>query len=435
MTSASSHIHGSLDPADHDHGPDRAYLLRDENINLAPGTGKSISTTLLGAGVIAIAVAAFGSTVIGAQGKAHALAALHVGVMSCLAMVLGSLFYLLLFTLVRAGWHATIKRQFENVAMLVPFLGLGVIAVLIADLLLGHPLFTWMGGKYQADAILEEKSAWLNAPFFYLRVLFYIFLWTYLARRLSRLSQEQDRTADRWLSARAGRTSAWGMLAFALSVAFAAFDLLMSTDFKFFSTMWGVYFFAGSAYSGMALAILINASLRRAGKLEGLVTPEHYHDMGKFLLAFTVFWAYIAFSQYFLIWYSNMPEETSFMLARKSNGWQYLFFFLAFGHFLVPFVILLFRSIKKNTLTVCVMACWAIAAHVADIFWIVRPMVYADGQFTDKVGMGGLWVDALAIAGVLAVFAALVIHKVTSGRLVAINDPYMYEALEHKNYV
>ncbi|GMV26493.1 MAG: membrane protein [Phycisphaerae bacterium] len=436
MTSVHTHLHGSAG-GDHDHhGPDRAFLLRSENITLAPGAGKGISTALLGAGVIGIVLAGIGSTMIGPLGKAHALASIHVGVMACLAMVLGNLWYVLLQSLVRAGWSATIRRQQENVATLVPLVGLGVIGVLIADLLLGHPLFTWMN-KYQGDYILEGKAAWLNAPFFYLRVIVYILIWTMLARRMARLSLEQDRTGDKWLSAAAGKTSAWGMLVFALSVAFAAFDLLMSTDFRFFSTMWGVYYFAGSAYSGIAVCILVTAMLRRAGKLEGVVTDEHNHDMGKFLFAFTVFWAYIGFSQYFLIWYSNIPEETAYMLARKQGGWQVIFYVMAFGHFLAPFILMLFRPLKKRPVPLIIMSLWAILMHLVDIFWIVRPMVYSGqpGHTTDTIGLGGLWVDVVAIGGVVAVFAALVIRKVASGPLVAVNDPYMNQSLEHKNYV
>lgn len=433
---ASSHAHGSeAHGADHGHhGPDRAYLLRADNINPVPGAGKSISRALLGTGVIGIILAAVGSTMLGEHGRAHALSSLHIGVMGCLAMVLGNLWFVLLFSLVRSGWSATIKRQQENIASLVPFMGLGVIGILVADLALGHPLFTWMG-KYQGDFILEEKSAWLNPGFFYFRIVLYVLIWTFLARRMTSLSLEQDRTGDKWLSAKSSFTSSWGMLIFALSVAFGSFDLLMSTDFRFFSTMWGVYYFAGCAYSGISLCILVTALLRRQGKLEGLVTAEHNHDMGKFLFAFTVFWAYIAFSQYFLIWYSNMPEETAFYVARKTGGWKAVFYFLAFGHFLVPFVVLLFRPVKKIPVLISAMASWAIFVHIVDMFWIVRPMVYAGVDSVDKIGLGGLWVDVVAIGGVMSVFAALVIRKVNSGVLVAVNDPYMDQALEHKNYV
>jgi hypothetical protein len=434
VSSASSHYHAATTGHDH-HGPDRAYLLREENITLPAGTGKALSTALLGAGAIGIGICAFGSTMLGEHGRAHSLSALHIGVMGCLAIVLGNLWYVLLHSLVRAGWSAAIKRQQENVASLVPFLGLGIIAICIADLVLGHPLFTWMGDRFQGDYILEKKSAWLNPGFFYVRIILYVLIWTFLARRMTGLSLQQDKTGDRQLSARAGFTSAWGMLIFALSVAFASFDLLMATDFKFFSTMWGVYYFAGSAYSGMATCILIHALLRKRGKLEGVVTSEHNHDMGKFLFAFTVFWAYIAFSQYFLIWYSNIPEETAFYEARKVGGWQYVFYFLIFGHFLVPFIILLFRPVKKVPALLMTMAVWALVAHFVDMFWIVRPMVYATTDSADKIGLGGLWVDVLGVLGVVAVFVALVIRKVSSGVLVAVNDPYMHETLEHKNYV
>ena len=266
-----------------------------------------------------------------------------------------------------------------------------------------------------------------------MRVVFYALLWSYLVWKLWGYSTEQDRTGDKWLTNRARFTSSWGMLAFALSTAFASFDLLMSLDWRFFSTMWGVYYFAGAAFSSVPVVVIVLALLRRAGKLKGAVGEEHLHDLAKLMFGFTVFWAYIAFSQYFLIWYRAIPEETSFFLARKTGGWESLSIFLCVGHFILPFYILLWRFVRRSFALLALMASWAILMEAVDIYWIVRPMVYA-GQ-PDSVRLGSIWLDVAGIGGVMLVFAGLLARRVASGPLVPLRDPRVNEALHHANYV
>jgi hypothetical protein len=207
----------------------------------------------------------------------------------------------------------------------------------------------------------------------------------------------------------------------------------MSLDFRYFSTMWGVYYFAGSAFAMFATVALIATILGSKRKLVGVVTPEHYHDVGKLLFAFTVFWAYIAFSQYFLTWYSNIPEETGFFIFRTLGPWQPLAVALLLGHFVVPFLFLLSRHVKKNPVLLSIAAVWALLAHLADMYWLIRPMPFTPA--TGATGNGSPLVDILAIGGVVIVFAGLLIRQITSGPLVAVNEPYLDEGLAHHNYV
>jgi hypothetical protein len=354
--------------------------------------------------------------------------------MSCLALALGCLFWVMVFHLTQAGWSATIRRQFENVVILLPAAAAMVLPVLIIEILQNGHLFAWMSKPAQSeDLLLQEKSAYLNPWFFTLRSIVYVMLWAYLAWRLWRYSKEQDATGDKWLTNRARFTSAWGMPLFALSTAFAAFDWLMSMDYRFFSTMWGVYYFAGAAFSSIPLVVLILARLKAAGKLRGLVSEEHFHDLAKLMFAFTVFWAYIGFGQYFLIWYANIPEETSFFVARKTGGWEGLSWFLVIGHFALPFYILLWRFVRRSIPLLSVMALWAIAMELVDMYWIVRPMVYATEA--DKVQIGRLWLDIVGALGPLCLFLGLIVWKVRSGPLVPIRDPRLSEGVEHRNYV
>jgi hypothetical protein len=268
-----------------------------------------------------------------------------------------------------------------------------------------------------------------------LRAIGYFFVWMLLSWLLWGYSKEQDATGDKWISNRMARMSTWGMLLFALATAFAAFDWMMSMDYRFFSTIWGVYYFAGAAYSSLGLVVVILAMCRRAGKLKGLVTEEHFHDLAKLMFAFTVFWAYIAFSQYFLIWYANIPEETAFMLARKTGGWEHYSTLLVVGHFILPFFILLWRFVRRSMVLLAAIGVWMMAMHVMDIAWIVRPFVYGPAEFADKVRLDRIWLDLAGIVGVLGIFLGLVVRNVFSGPLVATRDPRLPEALHHRNYV
>lgn len=411
--------------------------FRADNINLPVAAGGGLANVLLGLGVIGLGLGIGGGF---ATGKVlHAIAAYHIGAFAALTMSLGCLFLVMVFHLTNAGWTGTIRRQIENVMTLVPVCAVLVLLGIVADVLLGRSrdsqLFMWLHHSVADNYLLEKKSSFLNPAFFTIRAAIYVSLWTFLTRRLWYFSTLQDRTGDRSITARARFMSAWGMLCFALSVAFAGFDWMMSIDFTFFSTMWGVYIFAGSVYSAVALMAIIFATLRRRGVLEGIVTAEHFHDLGKLLFTFTVFWAYIGFSQYFLIWYGNIPEETAFFNARSTPGWMGVGAFLCIGHFLAPFLVLLFRRIKRTPVLLATLAGWSILAHIVDLFWIVRPVVYAGAPGDDKVGVGGLWIDAACIIGVLAIFGSLIVRKIRSGILVAVNDPRMEEAMTHKNYV
>lgn len=427
MSQLAAHAH-----AHDDHGH-HAADLSDSNILLPPGGLNRIGTPLLALGLIGLVATVAGGFIVGLR---HALAAYHVGAMTCLAMGLGAMFFVMAFHLFQAGWAVTLRRQFENLMILAPVAAIMVIPVLVIDILAKGQLFAWLGeDARKTDSLLKVKAAYLSPMFFTVRVVFYTVVWAYLARRLRGLSLEQDRSGDKWLSNRARFTSSWGMLVFALTTAFAAFDWLKSVDYRFFSTMWGVYFFAGAAGCATAVIIIVLALLRQQGRLKGLVTEEHFHDLAKILFAFTVFWAYVAFSQYFLIWYANIPEETAFYNARKSGGWQYLSAFICFGHFIVPFYLLLWRPIRRTPALLCLMAAWAILMQVVDLAWIVRPMVYAGPQYPDKIMLSNVWLDLAGALGPIGIFLFLLSRQISAGVLVPIRDPRLPEALHHKNYV
>jgi len=244
-----------------------------------------------------------------------------VGWAFCLSLALGGLFFVLIQHLTKARWSVVIRRIPETLLWSFPLL-----AVLGIPVLFGmHDLYHWTRlelfdpASPSYDPVLAGKQGYLNSTFFIARLVFYFVVWTIIAYKLYTESIRQDVEGAADIPARQRFTSAWGLAVTAVTVSFAAFDILMSLDPHWFSTIFGVYFFAGSFMSIMAFTAFIAMILQRKGMLGGVVTTEHYQDLGKFLFGFVVFWAYIAFSQYMLIWYANLPEETLFFRHRLEH--------------------------------------------------------------------------------------------------------------------
>ncbi|MGD9688605.1 MAG: hypothetical protein AB7K52_03420 [Phycisphaerales bacterium] len=409
----------------HHHGPDVKKLLAHDNVH-APGFKSGLSIGLMVLGFVGIAAALVAYFTGDEAVRSAALFSYHAGAIIALGLCLGPLGVVLMFHLVDSGWSVTLRRQFENAATLIWAPMILLIPTVIVG---GSNLFHWMhpGG----DPVIAAKSTYLNPVFFYIRFAVYFAIWGYLAFRMFSLSRLQDQTGDKWLSNKAKFTSAWGMLAFALSVAFAGFDLIKSLDPHWFSTMFGVYFFAGNMIAGLSLMTVLIYLIRSTGKLEGLVTAEHSHDMGKLMLGFTIFWAYIGFSQYFLIWYANIPEETAYMTVRSQGGWETLGKLMMFGHFLGPFIVMLFRDVKRSWL-LAVVGVWMIAMHCVDIFWLVRPIPFVNDP-ADKMHLG--LVDLAGVVGPVLLLVGLLLWRVGASPLIPLQDPRLGEAMEHKNYV
>jgi hypothetical protein len=401
------------------------------------------SLSLLFVGALAIVLTIFGFF----SDPRHALASYHVGAVYTLGLALGSLMLLMIMHQFNAGWIVTARRQLENVASLVP-LAVLLLVPSVATIFMSpqHSLFTWANpalrdpASEHFDPLLAHKSGFLNVGLFLGLLGFFAVIWTAQARALYRWSLRQDQNGDRWLTARSRFISSFGIVVLALSMAFAAFMLIMSLDYHWFSTMFGVYYFAGSILSAVALLVLILVALRRAGKLVGLVTAEHFHDLGKLLLAFTIFWAYITFSQYFLIWYSNIPEETGWFIVRRQNGWLGVGTALCAFHFGVPFLLLLWRGAKRNMNTIALLALWLLVAHFIDVVYMIRPSVQI-AHIPGHEAHGSLhplsnwWIDLGGWLGPVCLYLGVLARRVARNPLIPLRDPRLHEALHHRNYV
>lgn len=340
-----------------------------------------------------------------------------------LTFALGGLFFVLLQYLTRAGWSVTIRRVAEHAMATLP-----LFAVLFLPIAFGyHELYHWShADAVAADPILQEKTPYLNAPFFFARAGFYLIAWAVIATFFFRLSRRQDEEGGTAITRRLQTLSAPAMVVYAITQTFASFDWIMSLDPHWFSTIFGVYFFAGQVVAILAFLILVLLLHQRSGRLRGIVSFEHYHDLGKLLFGFVVFWAYIAFSQFMLIWYGNIPEETAWFDHRWHHGWEVVSVGLAVGHFGVPFLFLLSRDVKRRRATLAAATVWLLVVHYVDVFWLVMPTHHTEG-----VGFGLL--DVLCTVGIGGLFVGAFCFASRSSRLVAVGDPRLPEALSFEN--
>ncbi len=338
----------------------------------------------------------------------------------------GALFWNLLHFAVDAEWSVVIRRILETMTRSFNWLWLAFIPLALGA---HHIWYRWMDTPLGEDPVVDGKRALLNPTFWAVRTVVYFAFFFSVSYLLRRWSAKQDINGDPGYSTKS-RALTFGSLAFfGVFVTFAGIDWVISITPHWYSTMWGVYIFAGSAWSSMAVLILITYSLRNAGYLEGVVSTEHFHIMGKLLLSFTVFWAYIAFDQFFLIWYANIPEETEFFLTRNTESWNFMTIgFQVIGHFFVTFALLLPRAAKTNTKRLALIACWVLLMHAADLYIIVNPFLNGKG-----VRPLTMIVDLAALATIGAPLAILFLRGLGKNSLYALRDPRLPESLRLVN--
>lgn len=334
---------------------------------------------------------------------------------------LGALFWTMVHHAVDAEWSVVMRRQLENIACL-----LLTLAVLFVPMVFVAPyVWTWMQPAHAHDALLLEKAAYLNKPFFWGRAVVYFAFFVSAAYMLRGLSVAQDRDGAARFTVWNRRVSFGGAIPFALCLTFSVVDWLMGLDYKWFSTMWGVYVFAGAALSSLCVLTLVVTALRQAGHLQ-VVSLEHYHILGKLILSFTIFWAYISFSQYMLIWYSNIPEETTYFLIRNTESWHALSTFLVVGHFFVPFLLLLPGFGKKKPKFLCGVAVWILLMHLLDLYIVVMPALH-------PYGMRPSLLDVSCLLTMGFFLAAVFLKQLGDSPLFPVRDPRLEKSIRLQN--
>jgi hypothetical protein len=371
--------------------------LEDDRIELGATGGRVFSISLI-VGVVGMAAAlVFGLR--DGDGLVRFGHAYQVAYAWYLSLSLGALFFVAIQHVTRASWSVVVRRLAEVMAANLIWLAL----LSIPMLLLAPKLLPWASGHgHITPELLEHKRPYLNLTFFYIRWVAYFVVWTGYALWFWRRSVQQDETGDPQISLSMERKSGLALMLYAVTVTLASYDILMSMDPSWFSTMFGPYFFAGGVVAFYAVLTVLTFWLQGQGFVQRVIHEEHLHDYGKLMFAFVFFWAYLAFSQYMLIWYANIPEETAWFLRRQENGWEWFGLALVFGHWLLPFAGLISRFAKRSRSLLLFWAVWILAMHWVDLYWVVMPEVQPTNpaphliDLLCMVGLGGLWVAGLA---------------------------------------
>ncbi len=346
-----------------------------------------------------------------------------IGWVFCVSISIGALFFVMIQHITKAKWSVTIRRIAETLAASFPLLAIAGIPVLLGM----HDLFHWTHAELydpaspDYDSIVAGKKAYLNVPFFLVRYVLYFVVFSVIGAKLYTLSVRNDTAPDPENTLKLRWWSAVGIPVAAVFTAFASYDFLMSTDPHWFSTMFGVYFFAGGWLGALCLITFLALLLKKAGMADE-ITTEHTQDMGKFMFAFVVFWTYVAFSQYMLYWYANLPEETVWFHKRFEGGWETVSWALLLFHFVLPFLILLPRATKRIAPALATMAVWLLVMHWVDLWWIAMPAMHVSYDAGHAAVMSG---GGELLASLQAVTAPEAVHESTSGMALHVVEPHL----------
>ena len=340
-------------------------------------------------------------------------------------IAVASLIMLCIFHTAKAKWPTVVRRMIETQSVTV-----WLFAVLVIPLILGAGyVYPWISppASYTATELhhlAHKQHGYLNMKFFIVRQVIYFAVWIFVSQRLFSLSTRQDETGDLQLTVKQRRFAPGSLPFLALTITFAGFDWLMSLTPLWQSTIYGAYYFAGSFLAAFAVLTIAIVNARGDNLYGNLVTSHHLHNLGKFLLAFVAFWAYIGFSQALLVWVANLPEEASWYAVRIFGGWRATSIALFFGHFVIPFFVLLSRDIKLQPRPLSFIAYYILAMHLLDLYWLVWPSYNPDGPsfhftlVTAFVGVGGLSV-------------AFGLWKLRGQYSLPVKDPYIADSLRY----
>jgi len=343
-----------------------------------------------------------------------------IGCIFLVSVGVGSLFFVALEYVAGAVWSTPFRRVIEFISFVIVLLPLLVIPLLINV----NTIFDWTHPA-PADAMMLSKAPYLNVNFFIIRVIVFWLLWVGFYFFIVRNSKQQDETKDQMHTSRNIKLSAVFMPVFAITISFAAIDWLMSLQPNWFSTIFSVYYFSGTVLAALAAGTICIVLLNESGYLVIGLKSDHYYSLGALLFAFINFWAYIAFSQYLLIWYANLPEETVWFIARWHGSWKIISVGLVIVHFVIPYFGLLSQPSKMNPKRLLVMAGWILFAHYYDLYWLVMP------NFS-KEGFVFGWMELsfpILIAGIIILAFT---YKSKRQNLVPIGDPKLKRGIDFR---
>jgi hypothetical protein len=347
-------------------------------------------------------------------------AAFHniIGFLFVTSIGAGSIFLIALEYIAGAVWSVPFRRVTESLAGIIPFAALLAVPMLFNM----HDLFHWTHADAVAsDELLRAKAPYLNVQFFLIRFVAIFVIWTLFSWLFARNSRKQDISRDPKLTTTNIRLAAIFMPVFAITITLTAVDWAMSLEPHWFSTILGVYYFSGSVLAALAALTYIVVTLMQGGYLPG-IRRDHLYSLGALMFAFTNFWAYIAFSQFLLIWYANLPEETIWFLARWKNGWEIVSVLLIVVRFAVPYIVLLSQDSKMDPRRLKFIGLWLLAAHLLDLYWLVMP------TFSPDVTLSWMLPGFILLA--IGLIIVLVTLNMKRYNLMPVGDPKLTRGLE-----
>jgi len=363
-----------------------------------------------------------------------------VGIGFWTAIAIGMLMMILIHHIFDASWSTVLRRQYEHGVAAFPWLLLLFLPLVAASYLGKHDLiWPWMNPEHQIvgghqvkdDLLYVKKSAFLNLPLFTIVSVGFFGLWIWISARLRKASFTQDSDGDvRW-TRMSGKTAGFGIPVVALTLTGAAIYWFKSLEYHWFSTMYGVWFFADCMRGALSCGVLIMIWLYNRGDFKGILKTDHLWAIGQLMLTFTVFWAYISFSQYFLIWNANVPEETFWYNIREYGDWWYISLFLVFGNFLLPFLLLLSYRYKVTHWTIRRIAYLVLFVIFVDLSYNILPALQdAQGNPQPFFSINLLWAIT-SVIGVGGIAVAAYLRSFPTTKLIPIRDPRIGECLNH----
>ncbi len=342
-----------------------------------------------------------------------------VAFLRVLGPTLGCLGLMMIHHLSGGAWGLGVRRVLEAAARNVP-----LTALLFIPIIIGMPhLYEWTNADIVSkDPIIQHKAGYLNSTFFVIRAAIYFLVWGGLAFILTGWSRAQDfrptpPPADRKFRVLSGP----GVLAYAITITFASFDWVMSLDPHWYSTIFGLLFMVGQGLTGIAFTAILAFVISRRPPMDAVLSAEKIHDYGKLMLTFTMLWAYLAYSQFLLVWSPNLPEEITYYIRRLQTGWLGLSVIILLGVFVIPYCLLLSRGLKRSASRLAYLGLFVFVMRYVDLYWMVMPTLHAEPAVH--------WLDLATAAGLMGLWIAAFCWNLKGPALVPVNDPYLEEAL------
>lgn len=367
-------------------------------------------------GMVALALCAIGATV----DRKRFFEAYLMAYLFWLGITLGCLAIVMIHHLAGGRWGFAVRRLLEAATRTLPLLTL-----LFMPLLFGiRSLYPWGNPDVvAADELLQHKEPYLNVPFFLIRAAIYFVVWLGIMRLLDRASIAQDRAPSREATRRLTLICGAGLALYMLTMTFASIDWAMSLEPHWFSTIYGMLIMSGQVLGGFAFVIIVAAELAKHKPYEDTIQPEQFHDLGNFMLTFVIFWAYMAFSQFLIIWSGNLTDENPWYLRRFAGGWKWVGMLLVALHFFAPFFLLLSRDIKRRAPWLMKVALIVFVMCYVDVFWIIAPGF-------GRLGLHVYWMDVVAPVGIGGIWVAAFLKQLRGRSPLPVHDSRVEEELE-----